>query len=72
MSDLMLVILSWKKRANSSDLEGEDRLRSVFGAGFRSESIVEKRTRGLFLLQVSKSSKYFSLALLMAEFRVER
>ena len=37
MSDLMLVILSWKKRANSSDLEGEERLRSVFGAGFRPQ-----------------------------------
>ena len=62
MSDLMLVILSWKKRANSSDLEGGVGLRSDFGAGFGSESIVEKRTRGLFLLQVRKSAKYFCQA----------
>ena len=48
---------------------GEKRLESELGGGLRRESIVENKTRGLFLFVFRKVAKCFSLAVLITRLR---
>ena len=46
-------------------------MESELGGGFRRESIVEKRIRGLFLFVFRKFAKCLSLAVLITKLRDE-